>query len=401
MRKVLYLLPFAALAMASCSNSDDVIVSSPVQNAEVKIFPQVTGSTRGTIETTASISEFKVITNGKFGTAASDDPSTLTIQEYSMDVTKSAGSWTMATPLYWGDATTAASFTAFAPKDATYSAGKLTNFTVDENDPAAHKDLIVAYNNGTKTDFTSGVPLHFQHALAQVIVNANYTFDSSIATNYPDVTVKVKGIKFVNADKTGTLTLPTSSTVSGYTAAWTLSGTNTAKFESVPTAAQTLSSTNALIDNSAAAGPMLLLPQTQAATTDLSATTVTGAYLIAQVDIDYKEAQNVDYDGDGNTDTYKCIDLYPKPQTTPTADQTAGEGTYDWIAVPVNIDWKAGYKYTYTLNFSNAAFGKIAPESTTEPGNVDEPIVPEQLKPVTFLVTVESDWTEQNINSSF
>lgn len=399
MKKLFFLLPVAAAALASCSSNEaGEQVAQAAQNQELKIFPQVVGNTRGAIETTASISSFELIANGKFGTAASGEGATnLVVQEFQKTVNKESGSWVFsdASKLYWGDDATAATFMAYANKGAAnYSGGKLTGFTVDEDDPAAHTDLIVAYNNGTKIDFASGVPLHFQHALSQVIVNANYTFDSSIQNDYPNVTVKVKGVKFVNADKTGTLTLPTSSTVSGYTADWTLSGTNTAKFASEPATAVTLSSTNALVDNSAAAGPMLLLPQTQAATSDLSAATVTGAYLLVKVDIDYEAAQTV------TGDTYKHIDLYPAPQNALTTDQTTGEGTFDWIAVPLNIDWKAGYKYTYTLNFSNAAFGKIAKESQTDPGDAGEPIVDELLTEVTFLVTVESEWTEQSVTPS-
>ena len=380
MKKYLYLLPFAALAMASCSKSEDVVQTAPAaENQEVKIFPQVGGTTRGTIETTASIASFELIANGKFGTSANDDPASLVAQEYNKTVNKDASGWAFsdATKLYWGDATTSASFTAYANKGAaTYSAGKLTGFVV-EADPANQTDLIVAYNSGTKTDFSSGVPLHFQHALSQIIVNATYTYDADFSATHENLTVKVKGVKFVNVDGTGALTLPTSSTVSSYAADWALSGTNTASFESSSTTAQQLSTTAALIDNSATAGPMLLLPQSQTATTNLAAATVTGSYLMALVDINKA--------GDSS-------DLFPKTGYTT-------DGGFAWIAVPVNIDWKAGYKYTYTLNFSNTACGKSAPGNTedSQGKNAGDPIVTEVLTPVTFLVTVESEWTEQSI----
>jgi hypothetical protein len=380
--------------MVSCSNSEEVVQTAPqTRNAELKIFPQVGGTTRGTLETTAGLSEFKLIANGKFGTAINDDPTALSSSVYKMDVTKSEGFWTLATPLFWGDDVTSASFTAFSPKDADYTSadGKLTDFTIDVDDPSLHKDLIVAYNSGVKGDFASGVPLHFQHALAQVVVNANYTFNSAIAADYPDVTVKVRGVKFANLYQTGTLTLPTSSTASGYTANWAYSGTSTAKFKSVLSNEVTLGSTNVSIDNSFAAGPMLLLPQTQSATTDLAATTVTGSYLLVEVDIDYLTASLV------TGDPFKHIDLYPAPGTALTDHQTVADGTFAWIAIPVNIDWKAGYKYTYTLNFNNAAFGKIAPAVDGGIGDPGKPIVTELLTPVSFLVTVEENWTDQSV----
>lgn len=395
MKKLTFLLPLAVAAMVSCSNSDEVFESAPqVKNTELKLFPQIQGNTRGVVETTASLSSFEVILNGSFATAADGTPAANAYGP--LAVTKGADGWSMATKYYWGDDTTPALFTAYANNGtAAYTAGTIKDFIVDADDPANHKDLIVAYNSGSKTDFASGVPLHFQHALAQIIVNANYTFNNDVATDYPDVTVKVKGVKFVNVDQKGTLTLPTTSTVSGYTADWTL-GNTLAKMASVPSVAVELGSANQVIDNSAVAGPMLFIPQTQAATTDLTAGTPSGAYLIAQVDIDYKVASTPDGEADAR------IDLYPKPATMPTAGnpQTAADGTYAWIAVPLSIDWKAGYKYTYTLNFSNAAFGKIAPAADGGEGDAGDPIVDPLLSPVTFLVTVEEEWQAASGNYS-
>ena len=34
---------------------------------------------------------------------------------------------------------------------------------------------------------------------------------------------------------------------------------------------------------------------------------------------------------------------------------TDGSKTYDWLRVPVDTKWEAGYKYVYTLDFSNGA----------------------------------------------
>ena len=122
-----------------------------------------------------------------------------------------------------------------------------------------------------------------------------------------------------------------------------------------------------------------------------------------QVDIDYKEAQG--------TAGSKYIDLYPRRPDGQTGDQAAGTGDYAWVAVPLNIDWKAGYKYTYTLNFTNTAFGKVAPgtdggdlpldpDDPTNPVDPGEPVVPEVYSPVSFLVTVEEAWTEVNTPTS-
>lgn len=380
------LLPFAALAMASCTNSEDAVQTSPVaENQEVKIFPQVGGTTRGTVETTASLSSFTLLADGKFATTAtatSSDVSTVT-----KTVNKSGSTWAFAGDykLYWFDATTTAKFTAYANSSVAAADGKLAGVTVPAT-LADQKDVLVAYNEGTKTDFTTGVPLHFRHAMSQIVVKASYTFDASI-TGYGDKVIKVNGIKFFNLKNSGTLTLPTASTAAGkdYEPAW--SGHAGAEgFEVTLTSPVTLGSPATSIDLSEAANPLLLLPQTTAATTDLKAATVTGAYLAVSVDIN-------------NTDG---SDYYPT-----TAN------TYAWVAVPVSIEWKGGSKYIYTLNFTNGAFGRIAPgtndgtgenpENKVTPGNkkVGDALPDELLTPVSFLITVEDEWTEYPLTPSF
>ena len=355
----MFLLPFAALAMASCSSSEDSLVQpQPELNTELKIFPSVGTSTRGTVETTASLSSFQVIASGKFA--------------------KSGSNWafTGTNKLYWFDATTAGKFTAYANSAVPAADGKLTGVNV-EAAVGDQKDLLVAYNEGTKTDFVSGVPLHFRHAMSQIVVKASYTYDASL-TGYGDRVIKVNGIKFFNLNNTGTLTLPTASTAAGetYEPAWSAHA-GAAAFEVSLSSPVTLGSTATSIDLSEAANPLLLLPQTTAATTNLKAATVTGAYLAVYVDIN---------NSDGS-------DYYPT-----TAD------TYAWVAVPVSIEWKGGSKYIYTLNFTNGAMGRIAPGTTSGiPDNkaVGDALPDELLTPVNFLVTVEDEWTEYPLTPSF
>lgn len=377
MKKLMILLPFAALAMASCTNSEDAVQTSPVaENQEVKIFPQVGGTTRGTVETTASLSSFTLLADGKFATTAQatiSDVSTVT-----KTVNKSGSTWAFAddSKLYWFDATTAGKFTAYANSSVAAADGKLAGVTVPAT-LADQKDLLVAYNEGTKTDFTTGVPLHFRHAMSQIVVKASYTFDASI-TGFDDKVIKVNGIKFFNLKNSGTLTLPTASTAAGedYEPAW--SGHAGAEgFEVTLTSPVTLGSPATSIDLSEAANPLLLLPQTTAATTDLKAATVTGAYLAVSVDINNTDGSN----------------YYPT-----TAD------TYAWVAVPVSIEWKGGSKYIYTLNFTNGAMGRIAPGTTTgipDGKNVGDALPDELLTPVSFLITVEDEWTEYPLTPSF
>lgn len=396
MKKLMFLLPLAVAAMVSCSNSDEVFESAPqLRNTELKLFPQIQGNTRGVVETTSSLSAFDVIIKGSFATTATGGASDVSAL---VSATKGGSGWSLGTNYFWGDESTSASFTAYANA---YTAAVDADATqlISQVVPAAlasQKDLLVAFNSGAKTAFASGVPLHFRHAMSQVVVNASYATDGTYSEQFPALNIKVKSVKFVNLANTGTLTLPTASTASGetYTAAWSaVSGTE--EYVCSPSSPVTLGASASYIDQSEANNPLLLMPQTTAATTDLAkadVTSTTGAYMMLLVDINYVESRIV------GAETYKRFDLYPMPQTPLTADQTTDgiEDNYAWIAVPVNIDWKAGYKYTYTLNFSNIACGKAAPGATegAEGVNAGDPIISGVKQPLTFLVTVESEWQD-------
>ena len=378
----MYLLPIAALAMASCSSSDEVAqsVQSPAENQELKFFPAIEGSTRGAIETTSSISQFYVLASGDLKEGAAESSADYTSAWQA--VTKNGANWNVTTKMYWAGDNATATFTAFAnatkedgtefdATDLTTPVTSLANVTI----PTVldkQKDLVVAYNTGSRTAFASGVPLHFRHALSQIVVNATYVNDNTVnATTYPELVVKVKGVKFMNVKNKGTLTLPSASTASGnaYTPAWA-SVTGSETYATAPYTEITLSSAPQFIDKSEnGANPLLLMPQTTAAAADLTAAPITGAYLMVEVDINKKSDNSDFYPVDGYTGN--------------------GNTGYAWIAVPVSIDWKGGYKYTYTLNFTNTAVGNVDPDDPDNPG---EPIIEDVLTPVNFIVTVESEW---------
>lgn len=393
----MYLIPLAAVALASCSNesTDSQQARSALNNnTALNIFPSVQGTSRGTVFTDANLTEFHVEAKGKTSTdefwkvetgkeldmQGGTNSSEKVGQSFSKDITLTGGKWIIETgkDYYWYSKAMQASFTAYAPKDLS------TTYTVPSSIDD-QKDIIVAYNEGTGADFTSGVPLNFQHVMSQVIVKA---LNKDASANFK---IEVAGVKFSNLKNASTLSFPTSSTASGtfswssYTP-WTTptgndtykTGSENAKFTGTPTTLSTVAT-------NLTTSPFLLMPQTTAKA-DLTATTVTGAYLSILVRITE----------DGNQ-------TYPKYKASYT---TATCTSYAYVAVPVDIDWKPGYRYTYTLNFSKGGVGKVDPSqpgdetdtSTTGYPTGDDPIQPGQdIKdsPVKlfFTVTVD-DWTD-------
>jgi len=400
MKKFMYLIPLAAVALASCSNeSTDSREQRTATNpgTALNIFPAVQGSTRGQITNDANFKEFKVqaAANANFWYvdqgATAPDPSNASSYSvlgtgFTATVKKSAttNKWeieaegvTGVKDYYWSSKSMTSSFTAWAPTSFDPEA----DFIV-ENKIEDQKDVVYAYNSGAASNFTSGVPMNFQHALSQVVIkalNKDNTYEIKVAG------VKLNNIvnsgKF-NLDKVETAT--TSGVFSWPTDVWTLrSSIYTYVANESKATASTFTTTPITLSSAAkqlTSEPFILMPQTKAKA-DLTqpAASITGAYFSILVQVKEKANDKMKY-----------------PTLNGDADATP---YYAYVAVPVDIDWKPGYKYTYTLNFSKDGIGKVDPnQPDDDPGNgypsgtpgediVDGPV---QLY---FTVTVE-DWTD-------
>ena len=209
MKKLMYLLPVAALAMASCTNSDEPVQAPELAKANVdaaalNIFPVVNASTRVTDANNYSDSNlpgsFFLTTSGNFQTNSStvNDASAAALTD--AQVTKSESAWVIGgTTYYWPSKNATSDFTAYTKKP-----GEV--FTASTTDAEQH-DLLVAYaEEKSATDYESGVPLEFQHILSQVVFKA-------VNADKDDITVKVAGIRINNIYSQATYTLADKSAV--------------------------------------------------------------------------------------------------------------------------------------------------------------------------------------------
>ena len=417
MKNFMYLIPLAAVALASCSNES---LDSQEQRAAtnpgtaLNIFPAVQGITRGTITTDGNLTEFKVIAAGSddFYTTTENVAPDVTVAgigpsfEKTVTLDAISGKWWIAgegesnenTYYWWKSKNMTASFTAYAPIDIRETSTSSTSDYQVKNDLANQQDIIVAYNSGSGSDFTSGVPLNFQHVMSQVIIKALNKDASSTK-------IEVAGIRLSNLKNTGTLTLPTSSTASGtfswdsYTP-WSVNNNTTYTYTDRGTdaLAGTLTDNNTKIVTLTSAAtqltdtPFLLMPQTTGKA-DLTVQPVNeGAYISVLIRV---------------TNIYDTDNLAAGQVTYPTwtiADGAPAAGTqFAYVAIPVDIDWKAGYKYTYTLNFSKDGIGKVDPEfadnysgegypTGTNGANPGEDVFDSPVS-LFFTVTVD-EWTD-------
>lgn len=251
-----------------------------------------------------------------------------------------------------GSAYTATGY--FWPENAlNFVAWKNGNMTINEAgerqfvsfSPAANAtemlDLLYAVKNGVSR---TQVRLNFRHALSQIVFKAQNT-----ATDVFDI--EVSQVKVGHLTTTGTYTFPTVDTdnqnydehegtgtiVKGTTGNWLLdaataglgeytsTGFPTVKLGSEPSSITPVNHTGG-VDYT-----MMLLPQKTAAwDPTVKGENYNGAYFMLYVTI-----KDVQHDG-------KLI-------------------YKGWTVVPATIDWKQGYRYTYTFIFDNNGHGGYTP----------------------------------------
>lgn len=396
MKKLVFLLPIAALAMASCSN--DLVVEQPatkVVSAEaLQVYPDLQGITRGTVWDNSNFTEFYLTTTGEFQTDAENPNSTEDNNKktkfVNQIVSKNGSTWEIGavtspavaagTPWYWPSKNAESEFTAWAPVapsgDPVFGPGNYTASTTI----ADQRDILVAFNKGKATDLESGVPLKFRHILSQIIIKADNAAKNTIK-------IDVKDVRLNNIISGGTWTAPTASTATelGYNP-WT-KGSATDNY--LTGCGQATSIT---LDGSAkdltGANPLLLIPQQLgAAKFNETDVTKTGQYLSVLVKITKVSGGDL---------------IYPK-----NIGNNNHGGEYAWAAVDINTEWEPGKKYIYTLHFTENGYGKVDPNTeggNDEPGSVDpdnpQPDDPQPGEdivdtPVKLILDVEViDWVD-------
>lgn len=375
MRKTLIGMATVLVAMSSCM--EDEVLERNQGNAlafRASIDKALSRSGNENVTDLSKLQEFKV---------------TATIAGQSnyftdMMVNKSSGdAWTTAATYYWPSYNLG--FYAYAPTNiggvSINDAGKkIADFTPDK-DVNQQIDLLVAYNTGNRTaNETSGVELNFKHALSQIDVQAK--------CSNPNIEIVVKSIRFVNVKTKGSFTYPAQTTTAGngttLANCWTWGDevSSGADYKASFGQGQEVTLTDSPKSINPSKNNFMLIPQQL--TKWVKNTATTGAYIAVLCRISSK---------DGNTKTQ----LYP--ELASGGDNAAKFGS---IIVPIDTNWEAGKKYTYTLNFcgDGGGAGLVDPNPDRNDTNVDPNPKPGSSggdpvlgNPIKFTVTVEN-WTE-------
>lgn len=366
------------MVLGACTNDEVIDVK---QTGSIDLRPLIENSTRATATTVANLGSFKVdVLKG-----------TETYGAMTVTGSDNGTKWTTSPLTYWpSNASQQLDFYAYAPtttEGVTINGTdkKITSYTPSTT-VADQKDLVIAYNTGTKTaNEASGVPLLFKHALSQIEVKAKCA--------NANMKVEIIGVKVVSVAKDGTFTFPTATTQSGTghelaLGLWNTASSqktaymvrNSAPVELTKTAQSLMPSTS---------GTFMLIPQAITPWNKQNNATTAGSYISVLCRI-----SNVS--GDNETLIF------------PT---TAGKYGFSAVAIGTTKSdktWEPGKKYIYTLEFfgTDSGGGRFDPDPTVpDGGGGDTDVDPtdpgdggkEILKPITFTVDVE-EWTEMPVD---
>lgn len=329
MKKKLLIFAVAGFALASCSSDETVASQATSEVNEISFRPLVAGQTRAYSDvTTDNLSSFYAEAYNH-----SDNSSYFTKTTF----TKSSSNYVSATKYYWpssGDL----DFIAFYPDvDAQFTHSTWNTFTLSPaDDVSTHNDYVVAATiEQTKAASTTGVPMHFKHLGAQIILKVY----NSKGTASGNLKATVTGWKIGYISKSGSYTFASSTaTATAITAPTIASGSQ--KAENVPNGySQTVSSVEISGESYDTSGeatqlgtPVIIVPQTAELFNNASkygpGGYLNGAYIAVEMLIE---------DLSGN-------DL---------ANATSNDF---WAAWPITNNWVAGTKYTYTIDLSQGGY---------------------------------------------
>ena len=326
MKKLLFVAALSMLVLQAC-NKDIIKESNTGKSIE---FRSGVG-TKGVQVTTSTLNSFNVTSLTESGAAYFNDE-TFTRQDGDV--------FTSVTSYYW-PASEALHFYAYSPADIkgdnlsiSKDKKQLTSYAPDAN-ITDQIDIVIAKASGNKeNNEQNGVYLNFLHQLSQIEIKAKNENEGFVYV--------VNGIKIMNVSSAGDLDFSVTTT-------W-----NTANYEKTNYSVDLSNNPVTLTTSAKSLMPAennnaMLIPQTTTAWDFENETTNAskGSYIAVQISIVTKDGSKV----------------FP-----------AGDADYGWIAYPYGFVWEPGYKYIYTLNFTDGA-GYVDPENT--PGDDDDPTTPD------------------------
>lgn len=368
MKRIFLFGVMAVAALVSCTK-DDVV---EVNKGKGIFFSALLDNpvTRANVVDRDNFGEFHVIGIG-------DNNGNKEIAMPANKVKKENNIWKCSTLYYWPAYDV--DFFAFSHLDGADSkvginttSQKITGFK-PKRKVSEQEDLVICRQKGKKVDHeTVGVPLLFKHALSQIEIKAK--------CSNPGMKIKVKGVKLANVATSGTFTFPTTDTEDASSLGQDLWG-----------------------DLRGGDQPAYVIRDGQESETDaLELTEDAQSLMFGDNNFMLIPQKKVSWEKDANGAYISVLCQIIDPAKKQVFPKT--KNLYGFAAVPVEINWSPGYKYTYILNFcdgEDGGVGKVDPDPK-DPTNPTDPIIdPDPATPGEILgkaikFTVEvSSWKDK------
>lgn len=359
MKKNLFILAVAGLALASCSNDETVNSLATSGANEISFNSFMSGVTRASAN--GPMSTFSV--GDVINVYASYYNGTDDVKYFQDNFTKQDGEtgFTSTQKHYWPDMADpkTMTFTAvYGAEQSTTTVGEITNYS-PANSVSDQKDVLVARH--VSDDKQTPVPMNFRHALSQIVLK--------VKNDNPSLKITIKAFQIGYVDKTGTFQLDRSSAVintdtqetsgDGDAGSWTTGITaipatkwsNTAATAASSNYVQTLAADKVFNGTNTSevatlGSAWLLLPQSKSAGTD---------YTDDDATVTVDASTEPDLNG-----AFFAVKMVIESYNGSAV--TASLATERWCCWPVALTWNPGYKYTYTINLGDGGY---------EPADVD------------------------------
>ena len=356
MKKNLYILAVACLALASCSN-DETVATRHDPN-EISFRPLIDGTTRSTAGPMAGGTNFAA---GDVINVYADLYHASSHSKYfQADFTKqSTGGFTSVTKYYWptfesGDKLTFTAIYGATQTDGT--AGNIVNYS-PATAAASQMDVMVAKKEVTAKE--ASVVLNFRHALSQIEVKVKNS-DASLDFD-------ITGVRIGYVSTTGNFTYSGTAPTNTLVAAndWTpaaVTNANTNKYDQASTGTIT-----AVQDATALTSfnSWLLIPQNQTAFSAYTSGTKVEPSAAPVVDGSYIALELEIYNYTGSARGSKLV-------------------AKQWCYWPCSFNWNPGFKYTYTVDLAGGGY---------QPGNVDTTVATTLDKVLGDVIVFSPDCT--------
>lgn len=386
MKKDLFILAVAGLALASCSN-DETVATSQASN-EISFRANTNGLTRAAdIDAGTGANGLKTI--GFYVTAAfTTTTPTLYFsdQHYKLastgpDVWKPTDdNGSSYKSIYWPDGSDVLDFHAYAPAADTQLAVSNTNigslngcpeYTVTPaattNATTADTQVDFIYATLTDKDNADGsMSLNFNHEESKISINLKNT-DAAL-------TIKVSEVALCNIAQSGIFKNRDAAPTTATTMSW-------GDFGAATTYYQTLASATTYTSSAAAGSSWILIPHT------LAKPTADGKYTGSTT-------------GDGYNGAYIRVKMKVQSATNASVYYAGAEsGANEYVSAiwPISTNasattWAAGTHYTYTIDLKGGGYYETNQE-TPSGDDLDRVL---NMNEITFATVTVADWTTSN-----